>query len=240
MDIVDYKAKSSKDFWWFKGKRNLLNVLLNNYCNKTNLKILDVGCGTGEDLNIINEFGKITIMDISKEALNLIPNNLVERKILGDVQKLPQVLYNKFDVVIMLDLLEHIKNDDLAIDQCYKSLKKDGILILLVPAISKIYSAHDRALQHYRRYDKKVLLKKIGKKFKDNKIFYWNCILSLPIFLLKILRKNSKKGGTDISSVQLPNFVNGFFYYVIKFENYLIKHKIYLPIGVSLISIAKK
>lgn len=241
MDIIDYKAKSSKDIWWFKGKRDLLNVLLNKYCdNKINLSILDVGCGTGEDLDIISRFGNVTIIDISKEALNLISDNLVERKILCDIQKINKDLYNKFDIVIMLDILEHIRDDDLAIDQCYKALKKDGTLIMLVPAVSRIYSAHDKALQHYRRYDKKFLFEKIDRKFKTKKIFYWNSILSLPIFLFKILRRGSKKGGTDISSFPLPKFINNFFYYTLKFENFLIKKGIHLPIGVSLIAIAKK
>jgi len=240
MDIIDYKKnKLNKEYWWFKGTRDLLDMLLYKNCNnKKNLRILDIGCGTGEDLEIINKFGRVTVLDISNEALKLIPNHLVERKILGDVQKLPDDLKNKFDIIIMFNVLEHVKDDNLAIDQCYKVLKKDGTLILEVPAISRMYSTHDKALGHHRRYNKKILFQKLNEKFRIKDIFYWNSILFLPIFSIRLLKKNSNKNDTDID--YLPRIINNLFYYIIKFENYLIKNDIYLPIGVSLVVVAKK
>lgn len=240
MDIIDYKKdKYSKDYWWFKGACNLLDILLKKVSKeRKNLKILDVGCGVGEDVKIIKKYGKVTALDNSIEALKLIPDDLVERKILVDAQNLPGYLYNKFDIIIIFEVLEHVEKDELVMYECYKALKKGGILILAVPAISRMYSTHDRALKHYRRYDKKDLLRKINKRFKIEYIYYWNSILFLPIFAMRILKKKSKKSGTDI--VNLPKVIDNFLYNILKFENYLIKKNIHLLVGVSLVVIAKK
>ena len=190
MDYKDYIAGQTGDQFWFKSKKDLINILMNKIGRK-DLKILNIGAGTGIDLEILNRFGNIYIIDVNKKALDLIPSNLYSEKKVCDATALPYP-NDFFEIVCSFDVFEHIKNDEKAVLEAYRVLKKGGLLLLMVPAFNFLYSAHDRALLHYRRYNKKKLYKLL-KIFKYEYLSYWNSILFLPLSILRILKKEQNQ-----------------------------------------------
>ncbi|MBN1645144.1 class I SAM-dependent methyltransferase [Candidatus Woesearchaeota archaeon] len=235
MDYKDYVAGQIETNFWFRSKDNLLNTLLLKIKRK-NLKILDIGVGTGDYLDILNKYGKVYVIDISKEALSLIPDKKCKKKKLSYAQKIKYPA-NFFDVVVSLDVFEHIDDDFLAVSEAFRVLKNGGYLIFNIPAIQSLFSAHDRALKHRRRYSKKST-EKLMKKFKIIQIEYWNSFLFLPVLIKRKALHKSKK--SKIDKINLPPILDQLFYVINCLELYLIKKGISMPFGTSLFGICKK
>jgi len=234
MDYIDYIEGQTEENFWFKGKKRLINILLSKI-NLKNLKILNIGAGTGADLDILNRYGDIFICDINKRALDLIPEVLYkEKKVCSAINlKYPD---EKFDVVCSFDVFEHIKDDKKVVSEVYRVLKKGGFLFFTVPAFNFLFSAHDKALRHVRRYNKKTMYHLL-KNFRYIEIGYWNSFLFIPFAILRFLKKKSKPK-TDYFN--LPSLIEKVFLKILTIENRLIKNGYKLPLGLSLIGYCKK
>jgi len=242
MDLEDYKilGDAGKYYWWFTGKRELIEMLLSKMAYNDKIKILDVGCGTGEDIPLYNKFGDIYAMDNSRECLLHVPKKDTTAVICNDIQKLC-FKENTFDVVIISEVLEHLENDKSAIEETTRVLKKRGFIIITVPAIPSIYSHTDRAIRHLRRYSKKRLVGLFNTKtLTTRKIIYWNFLLSFPRILLNPIIVKSKFGRWIYRLRELPKFLNLFLVTILRFENKIIDYGINLPIGLSLIAVLEK
>ena len=234
MDYRDYIDGQTGEQFWFRGKKDLINILMNKIGHK-NLKILNIGAGTGVDLEIMNRYGNIYIIDVNKKALDLIPSNLYSEKRLCDATALPYP-NDFFDIVCSFDVFEHIKNDKKAVLEAHRVLKKNGHLLLMVPAFNFLFSAHDKALLHYRRYSKKKLYDLL-RIFKCEYLSYWNSILFIPLSILRILKKRAKPK-TDYFN--LPSLLEKTFLNFLRIENKLIMKDYRLPFGLSLVGVYKK
>lgn len=235
MDYRDLQAGHTKGNFWFKAKNDLIGVLAEKACEKgKQLRILNIGAGTGDDLEVLRKFGKNYVIDLDKDALSVIDDKFCEEKLVGDACALPYD-DNFFDVAVSFDVFEHIKDDQKAVDEVCRVLKDRGILIFTVPAFQFLFSSHDRALNHQRRYGKKSL-KKLLFKF-DSKIFFWNSLLFALIAVIRILKRKSKP---EVNQANLPSWLNKIFYKLLKIDNFLIKKKISAPIGLSLVGFGVK
>jgi SAM-dependent methyltransferase len=85
MDYRDLEAGAKRDFFWFKAKLELIDVVLAKLRSEKELKILSVGCGTGEEIKVLRNYGKVYAVDIEAKALALVPDELCEEKRLADV-----------------------------------------------------------------------------------------------------------------------------------------------------------
>lgn len=235
MDYLDYEAGKSESGFWFKCKKEFIESILTKL-NKTNLKILNIGSGTGDDLEVLNKFGEIYVIDINKKALNLIPREFIKEKKLCDASKLKFYSDNSFDLVVSFDVFEHIPEDKKAINEAFRVLKKGGFLIFSVPAFQILYSAHDKALNHRRRYSKKQISDLLND-FETKNLFYWNSLLFLPSAISRLINKNS---AIKVDRGIKNKFIDNLFYKILKTENFLISKNIKFPIGLSIFGVCKK
>lgn len=236
MDYRDYQAGATKDFFWHRAKIQFIGVLLNKLRRGKRLKILNIGAGTGDDLPVINQFGEIYVIDVDSNTLELISQKLVFEKRVCDACRLPYP-NNFFDLALAFDVLEHIEDDSLAINEIYRVLKSGGLFIFTVPAFSFLYSSHDKALNHFRRYDKKTIRDRLSR-FKSIESGFWVFSLFLPVALQRILKR--KESNPKVHFIKLPTFINDIFYYLLRIENYLIEHGVPLPVGTTIYGIYQK
>lgn len=195
--------------------------------------ILEVGCGIGNFTKDLIKYGKVWAVDINKEYLNVIKKEQGSKVQvgLGDIEKGKYFFGDqKFDSIVCLNVLEHIKDDEAALDNLFKLLKPGGKLVLLIPAHQFLYGAIDRAIDHYRRYDKSKIckrLKKIGFKIEIAKKL--NFLGALGWFVAgKILKQTIvEKGNIKIFNLVAPIFL--------RMENFIEP-----PIGISILLIAQK
>lgn len=236
MDIKDLKngINSDENSFYFKAKNELIYGFISKL-NKQNLKILILGIGPSSSLSSLNKYGNVYATDIDEKALKFIPNNVFFKKQKVDVCNIP-FKDNFFDIIIGCDILEHVKKDKIAVLNIYKCLKKNGIFIGTVPAFNFLFSSHDKALGHIRRYSKKDL-NNLFLNFKKIKLTYWNFFIFPFISIIRILKKNSKP---KVDKINInSSFIDSLLYYLLKIENFLVKY-ISLPYGLSLFMIYKK
>lgn len=240
MDYRDCQVGATKDFFWHKAKIQLTNILIDRLRSKKRLKILNLGAGTGDDLPIISRFGEIYVIDIDSDALELIPCEFAFEKKVCDACHISYP-NDFFDLVLAFDVLEHIEDDRLAIDEIYRVLKPDGFFIFTVPAFNFLYGSHDQALQHFRRYNKKTIRNRL-LNLSCIELGYWVFSLFLPVAAQRIMqqKKCKKTNNPKIHFMRLPMLINNIFYSLLKVENWLIKHHISLPVGTTIYGIYQK
>lgn len=239
-DLVDHLAKvheyGKTDFRWHNLRKLVKKYVIGE-------SILDAGCGTGHTtLELLNEGYEVTAIDLSQELVDFTQRIIKENNYKGDVRVLDltnaKVLgENKFDTIVCLDVLEHIRDDELALNNLYYILKKDGHLIVSVPALRFLYGIRDKKIGHYRRYSRDELIEKLkASGFEIIDIKYWNFLGVLPfLFSEKILHKKVYEGmrysRKSFFSRLLNNLLDRWF---CRIEN-----DVSVPIGLSLIVIAK-
>lgn len=235
MDYRDSQVGAAKEHFWFRGKRDFMDTLLASLNGKPHQKILDIGAGTGDDIVSINKHGGVYAIDIDQQALDLIDDNLVVEKKFGSACDIPYE-QNMFDVVVAFDVLEHVEQDNVMVDEILRVLKPGGHFIFTVPAFNCLFSSHDRTLGHHRRYDKRMVSTLLDSKMQKISLGYWFCVLFAPALAQRFLTRNS----TSSVIRMFPKVINNAFYGAIKVENWLIKKGVRFPLGLSVYGVYQK
>ena len=227
-------------YWWHVGRRYVLSSFLKRFLKNRENQILEIGCGTGGNLEILSKWGKVTGLDISERALDFCRKRGFNNLLLGRVEEM-NFPNGSFDLVIALDVLEHLKEDKRVIRESWRVLKEGGCFLATVPAYQFLWSEHDEALEHYRRYSLLDFSNKLRQAgFNIVKMSYLVSFVFPAVLGYRILRKilfpKSKK---NIAYVFLPKPINFFFTILLKLESFLLKY-FNLPFGTSIICIAQK
>jgi len=138
---------------------------------------------------------------------------------------------------LALDVIEHIDNDLIALRELKRVTKPDGLILITVPAYQFLWSAHDLAHHHKRRYSSKILKNKLKEAgFEILKLSYFNTILSPIIISLRLIKKLIHSKKPDIGTVNpLLNYLLKLLFYI---EAPIIKY-FNLPFGISLVAVAR-
>jgi SAM-dependent methyltransferase len=241
MNISEYSrmAERERNYWWHAGRLSIIDSWMKKWINPPKkAAVLNVGCGTGGTLPVIEKYGHVDNIDVSEEAIKFMREaGYKVRKVTGT--KLPYG-DNTFDVVVAFDVLEHIKEHRQALQEWLRVLKKGGAILITVPAYSWLWSDHDASLHHHRRYNKKLISSIVPASGTIQRISY--CIVfSLPLvvgfrFINKLL---GRKGDSETSYVNVPHFVNTLFTNLLGIEAKA--HKIMtFPAGTSMIIAIRK
>lgn len=241
---IQKMAEFESFYWWHIGRQKIIEKLLWKYLKKGDQnKILDVGCGTGANFKVLSKFGDVEGVDNKKEALDFCQSKGFKNVFLDNARHL-NFQDESFNLLTAFDLLEHLEDDEKALSEFHRVLKKDGFLFILVPACPFLWSEHDEALGHQRRYSKSELEKKLKKVgFKIIKKSYAIFFLFLPILIYRLFRKSYQKFRKNKepknSYVILPFLFNSLFIKILYLESYLLS-LLNLPFGSSLVFLAKK
>jgi len=141
-------------YWWFVARRSAALRFLDDYLPRDGTsRILDAGCGTGALLDALRaQPGREAVgLDFAEAALQFCRERGYERLVRGDLEALP-FAEARFDAVTALDVIEHVPDDAAAAREIARALKPGGILVASVPAYPFLWSGHDVALHHQRRY----------------------------------------------------------------------------------------
>jgi ubiquinone/menaquinone biosynthesis C-methylase UbiE len=232
-DLFDEEEKH----WWHRAKRKIVLDIIKKHLNPK-MKIVDIGCGTGKNMESLKQVGEVWGIDSSLEAIKYCKKRGLHNVILGNGEK-TKLSSNKFDLVTLLDVLEHA-DDEKMLEETYRILKPHGYILITVPALPWMWSEWDNVLHHKRRYTKHTLSNILVKNgFHITTISYMYFFLLLPAFLIRLIKSKSHKKnyGSDFS---LSNgLLNSILEKVASFERYLVKREL-VPIGLSLVVLAQK
>lgn len=224
--------------WWFSARRIIIIDVIKKIIKlKKNSLVLDYGCGTGGILDFLSKDYQAYGADMSDLAINFCnKRNLTNILSISDLLSKPE-FKNKFKMVTILDVIEHIDDDDAVLKDIHSLLEDEGYLFVTVPAYQFLFGPYDILTQHKRRYVKKHLAEVVTSAGYDViKISYFNTFLSPLLILSRLI---SAKTGSD-NDTDIPNkFLNIILKQIFKFEKYLLRF-ISLPFGISIMCIAKK
>lgn len=227
-------VEMERSHWWFKGRREIIGKVLTPFL-KPNIRMLDAGCGAGGNMEFMGKYGTVFGIDISKEMVEYC--RTVGLKVShGSVCNIP-FEDGDFDVVLCLDVLEHIADEQVVVKELKRVVKPGGILIFSVPAFTWLWGKHDVQNNHFRRYNfnqLESLLKKSGLYVERST--YFNCFLLPAVwFFRRMLPKKSLETDFEIGSGSLNQLLLS----VLKLESFLLGF-CNLPIGVSQVIISRK
>lgn len=224
--------------WWHINKRELVDLFIKcNFQGKKG-KILDVGCGTGKNIESFSQLGECWGIDTSSEAIAFCKKRGIKKAIKGSIEKIP-FPKQSFNIITALDVLEHV-DDSKSLKEIYRVLDKKGVIIITVPAFTQLWSRWDEVLHHKRRYTKKSLQRILqNNKFRVVKISYAYSFLILPVFIIRLIKNFFFKNHYP-SDFKLSNrLINFLMKQLCKFEKIFIIHS-NIPIGTSLVAVACK
>jgi SAM-dependent methyltransferase len=229
--------------WWYSGRRRLILkavARLHKKHSDKSMNILDAGCGTGINLRYLPAYGDAYGLDISKEALEFSRIRGLSSLICGSVDSLP--LKNEFfDLVVALDVIEHIQEDLTAVRELNRVLRPGGSLIVTVPAFQFLWSNHDLAVHHKKRYTRSELRDILGLGgFIVERATYWNFFLFLPVAVMRMLKRatgSQRNKQTDLA--ELPAPINSILNGLLWVENSILGW-FDLPFGVSVMCVCRK
>jgi SAM-dependent methyltransferase len=246
MEKDEYKImyEIEHSYWWFVGKQFLVRSIL----ERTSLNdphkdmILDIGCGTGTVLKLLEEFGIACGVELSAHAIQFLKKRGLNLLVRSDVSRSLPFKDNVFSVITCLDVLEHLDDDFMLLKEMVRVCRPGGHVILTVPALDVLWSPHDAALHHKRRYTKSQLLGKILSLHATvTKKTYYNTVLLLPILAVRKLKpflSGKQKVQSDFF-MSLPRWMNTFLTFVFVTEIRLLK-RLNFPLGVSLLLVLEK
>ena len=168
--------------------------LFENYVGK---EILEVGAGRGKIIEILaqNSEKQFTLLELDKNFFDFLNNKFKSKNIKVLEERTQNIKENKFDTIFYLDVIEHIEDDRFELDTAYNLLKKNGHLIIIVPAFQILFSKFDQRVGHFRRYRKEFFKRYSDEKnLKIKKLVYFDFLGFFIILFSKLLNlTNSKK-----------------------------------------------
>jgi len=233
-------AANEDEHWWFVARRRILtDVIRRRIAPAPGCQILEAGCGTGGNLAMLGQFGQISAFELDAGA-----RRVATEKSAVDVRegRLPDRVpfeSDRFDLVAMLDVLEHVDDDVGGLGALGRVLRHGGRLLLTVPAYSFLWSRHDDQHHHKRRYDRKGLIRSVrAADLEPLYVSYFNTLLFPVVAGVRLAGK--LLGGRDDDDDAMPSpLLNRLLAGAFAAERHVVPRRA-LPFGVSLLMIARR
>jgi SAM-dependent methyltransferase len=229
---VGVHLEEDRGHWWFRGRRAVILALLRRTLPPGSHRLLEWGCGSGNVLEALAEFG---------EAVGIEADETLAAAARGaglDVRRgtLPHdrvVAVGWPDVVLLLDVLEHLDDEAAALRVAHATLAPGGTLLATVPAYAWLWSGHDVVLGHRRRYGARGLRALVAAAgFTVTYLGYFNTLLLPGMALVRGCKRLCGDASHDL--VRPPAVVNEALARVFALEAAIVP-RCRLPFGASLL-----
>jgi SAM-dependent methyltransferase len=236
--IYDQMRVLQEDHWWFAARREILASEIARLPIPKPAQILEAGCGPGGNLAMLQRFGEVCAIEPDEASRTYAAErNGVEVR--GGF--LPQTAPNfgkAFDLVACFDVIEHVPDDAGAVARLAEYLKPGGFMVTTVPAYAWMWSDHDAAHHHKRRYGLPTYRRLFeGAGLKVRRASHFNSVLFPPIAAVRLAKNATGRTGGDEAMPPAP--LNAVLKHLFGLERTLLRVGD-LPFGVSILLIAEK
>jgi SAM-dependent methyltransferase len=228
--------------WWFVGRRaileSFLRPIIQNLKSKIdNPKILDVGCGTGANIEMLSQYGEAEGVDVSDDALEFCrQKGLSVQK--GLAEKLPYA-DETFELTTALDVVEHLDNDIAGLKEMYRVTKRGGFSLIFVPAFMWLWGVQDDISNHRIRYRKSQIVERLKRAgYEIERATYANWTFFAPILVGRTIMKFTGIKPESENNINV-SALNGIFGKLFGAERFWLRN-FNFPFGVSIVVVAKK
>jgi SAM-dependent methyltransferase len=238
-------ARREERHWWYAGMRRVaLAVLADALDERTGLRILDAGCGTGGTTAELRRFGDVVGVDLAWEALEPARTHGLNALARASIEKLP-FRAASFDVATSFEVVYHlgVASDAGALAEIRRVLKPNGLFVLRVPAHDWLRGEHDRLVHTRHRYSRGEVAHKLNEAgFRVERLSWANTVLFPPAVAKRLLERSnghSGAGGCEPDLWQPPGPINTLLESAVAIEALAIPHGVPLPFGLSLLAVAR-
>ena len=234
--IYDRMAEHDATHWWYRARREVLAaVIAREVRPPTGARILEIGCGTGHNLAMLGRFGAVEAIELDLAARDIAASRLGGSVSDARLPELAGIEERAYDLVALLDVLEHVEDDVAALRSIARRLRPGGRVLLTVPQFAWMWSGHDVANHHHRRYSKRTLRAAIdGAGLRIDLLQSFNSLLFPLAAASRIAARLRGREGSDDAPPPAP--VNALFERVFALERYLVG-RVPMPPGVSLVAV---
>ena len=225
--------------WWYRARRDILAELIGRkIALPADARILEIGCGTGHNLAMLGRFGRVDAIEVDGAARAIAARRLGRAVMDAPLPALAGIEDGAYDLIAILDVLEHVEADEAALAGMAAKLTPGGRILITVPAHPWMWSAHDVVNHHKRRYTKASLRGVIARAgLTLDMLSYFNSLL-FP--LAAAARVAGRVTGKEDSDDKLPpRPVNALFEKMFGLERYVLG-RLPFPPGVSLVAIVSR
>lgn len=235
--IYEEMAAIEATHWWFVARRRILSAVITSMGLRPDARIIELGCGTGGNLEMLARFGSVTAVEMNDfartQALSVAPGRVLSGHLPDNLPDLQAA-----DLVCLLDVLEHLDDDVAALRRITSLLRPGGRLLVTVPAYQWLFGSHDRAHHHRRRYTQgglRSLAQATG--WRVERIGYFNSLLFPLVGLQRLLQR--ALGHAESSDAQMPSrHLNAALTAVFGVEARWMRHSSF-PFGVSVLAVMR-
>jgi SAM-dependent methyltransferase len=224
--------------WWYRGRRTVIETIVDGMRLPARARILDAGCGSGRNMVELAHHGTVTGVELSQTSVCLARERGVGEVIEGSVLDMPFPA-DSFDLAVSLDVIEHLEDDLAALRELRRTVTPGGSLLVTVPAYPWLWSGHDEINHHHRRYTRSSL-ERVAEQagWEQVRTTYFNSLLLPAAIILRVLDRLSTK--TTESSLDLwvpPKPLNWLLERPLSLEASLIARGGRIPAGLSLLAV---
>jgi SAM-dependent methyltransferase len=243
MDARLMKATLAVDehHWWYRGRRRIIRAELDQLSLPPLPRVLDAGCGSGRTLQELVDYGDASGIELNAEAAELARARRHGDVRIGRLEELPWD-DETFDLITCLDVIEHVPDDVAALLELRRVCRPGGWLLVTVPAYQALWSHHDEANHHYRRYSRPALRgAALAAGWRVERVTSFNSLLLAPAAAVRLARRrrgahNGSTGDLDIG----PAWLNDALERPLALEAGWLAHGRTLPMGLSLLALLRR
>jgi SAM-dependent methyltransferase len=227
-----------ENHWWYRGRRLIVGGEVDRLNLPSDARILDAGCGSGRTLVDLAAHGNVSGIELDPDAAEFAASRGCGEVEVGRLEELPWE-DGTFDLITCLDVLEHTPDDRQALSELRRVCKVGGRLLLTVPAYQALWSLHDAANHHYRRYSRRTLrLAAIESGWSLVRVTSFNSILLPPAAVVRLAQRHRRPDSTYNPELNLgPAWLNSALERPLRLEARWLDRGGTLPAGLSLLAV---
>jgi len=234
---VAVHMEEDRSHWWFRGRLAVLLASLRRALPPRRLRLLELGCGSGNVLAALAEFGDVVGMDAHSDLTAAARAAGLDVRV-GHLPDDLGVAPGWADVVLLLDVIEHVDDDVATLRAARAGVGEGGVLVVTVPAYRWLWSGHDEVLGHRRRYTAGELRAAVERAgFRVVRVSYFNTLLFPFLIAVRGWKRLRGDRGHDLHRPSTP--LNWLLERVFALERHLVP-RVRLPFGASLLLIGRR
>ena len=240
-DLMRATLEVDERHWWYRGRREVIRSELDSLPLPTPAEVLDAGCGSGRTMQELEAYGTVRGIELDEAAAEMARARGHGDVAIGRLEQLPWPDAT-FDLITSLDVIEHTPDDREALAELRRVCRPGGWLLVTVPAHQALWSGHDEANHHYRRYSRSMLRSAAaGAGWSVTRITSFNSVLLAPAAAVRLARRRfpARNGAAEDLSIP-PWWLNELLERPLQIEAGWLRRGHTLPLGLSLLAVMRR